>query len=44
MSHRIWLYFQFGVSLRNVEELLAARAVLLSYEMVRRWCDKFGQM
>jgi putative transposase len=41
ISHCIWLYFWFGVSLRDVEELMAARGVLLSYETVRRWCDKF---
>jgi putative transposase len=32
----------FGVSFRDVEELMAARGVLVSYETVRRWCDKFG--
>ena len=43
ISHCIWLYFRFGVSFRDVEELMAARGVLLSYETVRRWCDKFGK-
>jgi putative transposase len=42
ISHCIWLHFRFGVSLRDVEELMAARGVLLSYETVRRWYDKFG--
>ena len=42
ISHSIWLYFRFSVSFRDVEELMAARGVLLSYETVRRWCDKFG--
>jgi putative transposase len=37
-----WLYFRFGVSFRDVEEMMASRGVLLSYEMIRRWCDKFG--
>jgi transposase-like protein len=32
-----------GVSFRDVEELMAARGVLVSYEPVRRWCEKFGQ-
>jgi len=31
------------VSFRDVEELMAARGVLVSYETVRRWCDKFGR-
>jgi putative transposase len=43
ISHCIWLYFRFGVSFRDVEELMVARGVLLSYETVRRWCDKFGK-
>jgi len=34
---------RFGVSLRDVEEMVAARGVLLSYETVRRWCEKFGR-
>ena len=43
ISHSVWLYFRFGVSFRDVEELMAARGVLVSYETVRRWCEKFGQ-
>jgi putative transposase len=43
ISHCVWLYFRFGVSFRDVEELMATRGVLLSYETVRRWCDKFGK-
>ena len=44
ISDCVWLYFRFGVSFRDVEELMAARGVLLSYETVRRWCDKFGDV
>ena len=43
ISHSVWLYFRFGVSYRDVEEIMAARGVMLSYETVRRWCDKFGK-
>lgn len=43
ISNCVWLYFRFGVSFRNVEELMVARGVLVSYETVRRWCDKFGR-
>ena len=35
--------FRFAVSLRDVEEMMAARGVLVSYETVRCWCDKFGK-
>jgi putative transposase len=43
ISWCVWLYFRFGVSFRDVEEMMAGRGVLLSYETVRRWCDKFGR-
>src|SRR4051794_24970516 len=38
----VWLYFRFCVSYREVEEMMARRGVLLTYETVREWCDKFG--
>jgi len=38
----VWLYFNFAVSLREVELMMAFRGVQLSYETIRRWCDKFG--
>lgn len=34
-------YFRFQLSLRDIEELLFERGVIVSYETVRRWCDKF---
>src|SRR3954466_6788886 len=43
ISHAIWLYFRFPLSLRMVEEMLAARGVLVSHETVRQWALKFGQ-
>ena len=30
-------------SLRDVELLLAERGVVVSYETIRRWCEKFGR-
>jgi putative transposase len=35
-------YFRFSLSLRDVEELLLERGVIVTYETIRRWCDKFG--
>ncbi|WP_186024901.1 MULTISPECIES: IS6 family transposase [Burkholderia] len=35
-------YFRFQLSLRGIEELLFERGVVVSYETIRRWCDKFG--
>jgi putative transposase len=43
ISHCVWLYFRFSLSFRDVEEVLAMRGVVLSYETVREWCLKFGQ-
>ena len=43
ISHAVWLYFRFALSYRDVEELLAERGVVLTYETVRQWCRKFGQ-
>jgi len=44
ISHAVWLYFRFPLSLRMVDELLAARGIILSYETVRQWARKFGQV
>ena len=42
ISHAIWLYHRFGLSFRDVEDLLAARGIQVSYETIRQWCRKFG--
>jgi putative transposase len=44
ISHCVWLYFRFCLSYRDVEELMATRGVVLTYEAVRYWCRKFGQV
>jgi putative transposase len=43
ISHTVWLYFRFPLGLRMVEELLAARGIIVSHETVRQWALKFGQ-
>jgi len=43
ISYAVWLYFRFPLSLRMVEEMLAARGIEVTYETVRRWALKFGQ-
>ena len=40
----VWMYARFTLSLRDVEELLAERGLDISYETVRRWFLKFGQV
>jgi putative transposase len=42
ISYSVWLYYRFPLSLRMVEELLAARGIELTHETVRRWALKFG--
>jgi putative transposase len=42
IQQAVWLYLQFSLSLRNIEDLLAQRGIDVSYETVRRWSVKFG--
>lgn len=42
ISHVVWLYHRFCLSFRDVEDLLAQRGILVSYETIRQWCRKFG--
>ena len=43
ISHAVWPYFRFSLSFRDVEELMAQRGIVVTYETVRQWCLKFGQ-
>src|SRR5215212_5388640 len=43
ISHAVWLYFRFPLSLRMVDEMLAARGIVVSHETARQWARKFGQ-
>jgi len=43
ISPALWLYFRFPLGLRMVEELLAARGIILSHKTVRPWAGKFGR-
>jgi len=42
ISQVVWLYHRFCLSLRDVEDVMAERGILVSYETVRQWCRKFG--
>jgi putative transposase len=35
-------YFRFNLGLRDIEELLLERGVVVTYETIRCGCDKFG--
>ena len=43
IAHAVSLYHRFSLIFREVEELLAERGVIVSYETVRQWGLKFGQ-
>jgi putative transposase len=43
ISHGVWLYYRFSLSYRDIEELMLARGVRVTYETIRQWCHKFGQ-
>ncbi len=42
ISYAVRLYYRFQLSLRDIEELLFERGVVVTYESIRRWCAKFG--
>ena len=42
IQQAIWLYLRFTLSFRDVEDLLAERGIVVSYETVRRWVNHFG--
>jgi len=42
ISHAIWLYHVFSLSLRDVELILAERGITVPHESIRNWCRKFG--
>lgn len=42
--HAVWSYFRFPLSRRDVEDLLAARGNVVSYETIRKWVGKLGTM
>jgi putative transposase len=43
IRYAVWLYFRFCLSYRDVEELLFARGITVTYEAIRTWCRQFGQ-
>ncbi len=42
IEHSVWLYARFSLSFRDVEDLLAERGIIVSYETIRRWVARFG--
>jgi putative transposase len=42
IGYAVWAYHRFCLSFRDVEDLLAERGIIVSYEGIRQWCRKFG--
>ena len=42
ISHAVWLYHLFSLSLRDIELILAERGIAVTHESIRLWCRKFG--
>jgi putative transposase len=40
ISHAIWLYHLFSLSLRDVELILGERGITVTHESIRSWCRK----
>src|SRR5690349_25034360 len=43
INQAVWLYHCFSLSLREVELILAARGIVVSYETIREWGLRFGR-
>ena len=43
IAHAVWLYFRFPLSLRMVEDMLAAQGIIVSHQTVPLWAEKFGR-
>src|SRR5450631_1171372 len=44
IERAVWLYYRFTLSFRDIEDLLAERGIIVSYETIRRWANHFGPM
>ena len=42
ISHCVWLYHRFNLSLRDIEELMLERGIEGSHEAVHQWTRRFG--
>ena len=39
----VWLYDTFPLSYRDIEKMMLYRGIEVTYESIRRWCNKFAQ-
>lgn len=43
IARAVWLYFRLPLSLRMVEDMLAARGIIVTRQTIRLWAGKFGR-
>lgn len=43
IGYAVWAYHRLALSTADVEDLLAARGVIVSREAIRLWVNHFGQ-
>ena len=43
IAYAVWAYYRFPTSTADVEDLLAARGIIVSRETVRQWANRFGK-
>ena len=43
IAYAVWVHHRFGLSTADVEDLLAARSVVVSREAIRLWVNRFGR-
>ena len=43
INQAVWLYHCFSLSLRELELLLTAQGVVVSYKAIREWSLRFGR-
>ena len=44
ISYAVWLYCRFNLSHRDIVDLLAERGIIVTRELIRLWCIKFGAL
>ena len=44
ISQAIWLYNRFSLSYRDVSDMLLQRGIEVSYQTIKNWNDKFGDL
>jgi len=43
IAYAVWAYYRLALSTADVEDLLAARGVIVSREAIRLWVNRFGR-